>query len=192
VDALKTNTNLFTRMTEPHKPERVEELLRLVTIGDDLSLDEKQTVRKLISDFADIFALSVSEVKTVEDAIHHLDIPPDATFSLKVNQKPLTPPQRRYLYESIDTMLEAGVIEACNPEDVKCISAKNYNIESTTNASPVEWTLDLTCHPELHQPQTTPPKTNPSGESAKTSRKSTKSPRLRQCRRETSGRNNSA
>ena len=123
VEALKNDTNLFTRMTEPHKPERVKELLRLITIGDDLSPEERQSVEKLISDFADIFALSVSEVKTVEGAIHHLDIPSDATFSFKVNQKPLTPPQRRYLYESIDTMLEAGIIEACNPEDVKCISA---------------------------------------------------------------------
>ena len=125
VGALKNDVNLFTRMTEPLKPERVEELLRLITIADDLSTEEKQAVRKLISDFADIFALSFSEVKTVEDAIHHvhLDIPPEATLSLKVNQKPLTPPQRRYLYESIDTMLEAGVIEACKPEDVKCISA---------------------------------------------------------------------
>jgi hypothetical protein len=112
VGALKKDVNLFTRMTDPHKPERVEELLRLITIGDDLSTEEKQAVEKLISDFADIFALAVSEVKTVEDAVHHLDIPPEATFSLKVQQKPLTPPQRRYLYESIDTMLEAGVIKA--------------------------------------------------------------------------------
>jgi len=122
VGALKDDVNLFTRMTEPHKPERVKELLRLVTIGGDLSPEEKQAARRLISDFADIFALSVSEVKTVEGAVHHLDIPPEATFSLKVHQKPLTPPQRRYLYDSIDTMLEAGVIEACKPEDVKCIS----------------------------------------------------------------------
>jgi transposase InsO family protein len=123
VDALKNDTHLFTRMTKPHKPERVQELLRLVTIGDDVNPEERQAVRQLISDFADIFALSVSEVKTVEDAIHHLDIPPDAAFSLKVHQKPLTPPQRCYLYDSIDKMLEAGVIEACKPEDVKCISA---------------------------------------------------------------------
>jgi len=122
VGALKSNVNLFTRMTEPHKPERVKELLRLVTIGDDLSTEEKQAARQLISDFADIFALSVSEVKIVNDAVHHLDIPPETTFSLKVHQKPLTPPQRRYLYDSIDTMLEAGIIEACKPEDVKCIS----------------------------------------------------------------------
>ena len=122
VGALKNDTNLFTRLTWPHKPERVEELLRLVTIGDDLSIEERQKVRDLISSFADIFALSVSEVKVVENAVHRLDIPPEATFSMKVHQKPLTPPQRRYLYDSIDTMLEAGVIEACKPEDVKCIS----------------------------------------------------------------------
>ena len=101
----------------------MQEVLRLITIGDDLSTDERQQVGHLVSLFADIFALSVGEVKVMEDAIHRLDIPPDAAFSMKVHQKPLTPPQRRYLYESIDTMLEAGVIEPCKPEDVKCISA---------------------------------------------------------------------
>ena len=123
VGAFQGNNKLFTRMTDPFKPERVQEILRLVTIGDDLSAEERQEVQNLIRSFADIFALSVSEVRIVENAVHHLDIPTDTKFSLKVHQKPLTPPQRRYLYESIDTMLEAGVIEACKPEDIKCISA---------------------------------------------------------------------
>jgi transposase InsO family protein len=122
-EGFKSNANLYTRMTHPNKPERVQELLRLVTIGDDLSIEEKRKVQQLITSFADIFALSVSEVKVVEGAVHRLDIPPDVTFPMKVHQKPLTPPQRRHLYTSIDTMLEAGVIEACNPEEVKCISA---------------------------------------------------------------------
>lgn len=120
---LKNDKNHSTQMMNPHKPECVEELLRLVTIGDDLREDQKQEVRQLIADFADIFAFSVSEVKVVEDAVHHPDIPPGTTFPLKVHQKSLTPLQRRYLYESIDTMLEGGIIEACKPEDVKCISA---------------------------------------------------------------------
>ena len=60
-------------MTYPHKLERVEELLRLVHIGDNLSEEEKQKVQQLISSFADILALSVSKVKVVEDAVHHLD-----------------------------------------------------------------------------------------------------------------------
>jgi hypothetical protein len=115
VDAFQGNRNLFTRMTDPQKPERVQELLRLITIGDDLNPEQREKVQELITSFADVFALSVSEVKIV-------DIPPETKFPMKVHQKPLTPPQRRYLYESIDTMLEAGVIEACSPDDVKCIS----------------------------------------------------------------------
>ena len=122
-EALKDNEELYTRATQPHKPERVKELLRLITIGDDLTTEQQTDVRNLITSFADIFALSVSEVNVAGDATHHLDIPPDATFSMKVHQKPLTPPQRRHLYSSIDTMLKAGIIEACRPEDVKCISA---------------------------------------------------------------------
>jgi transposase InsO family protein len=122
-EGLRNNTDIFTRMTQPHKPERVQELLRLIKIGDDLSPEQRQQVTELITSFADVFALSVSEVKIVENAVHHLDIPQDASFSMKVHQKPLTPPQRRYLYDSIDTMIEAGVIEACKPEDVKCCSA---------------------------------------------------------------------
>ena len=123
VDAFQGDSSLFTRMTDPYKPERVEEILRLITIGDDLSTEERQKVQDLIRSFADIFALSVSEVKVVDNATHRLNIPPDATFPMKVHQKPLTPPQRKYLYDSIDTMLEAGVIEPCKPEEVKCISA---------------------------------------------------------------------
>ena len=122
VDAFQGNNNLFTRMSYPFKKERVDEVLRLVTIGSDLSPEERHKVEDLVRSFADIFALSVSEVKVADNATHQLNIPPDATFPMKVNQKPLTPPQRKYLYDSINAMLEAGVIEACKPEDVKCIS----------------------------------------------------------------------
>jgi len=79
---LKHDKDLFTRATAPHKPECVAEVLRLVTIGDDLSEGERQKVRQLVSSFADIFALSVGEVTVVKDAVHHLDIPPKATFAL--------------------------------------------------------------------------------------------------------------
>ena len=70
IEAIKNDTNLYTCMTEPHKKERVQELLQLITIGDNLTQGERQKVCNLISSFTDIFALSVSEVKTVEDAVH--------------------------------------------------------------------------------------------------------------------------
>lgn len=91
-------------------------------MGPDLSDEERRQVFKFLAEWADVFALSVSEVKHVDDAVHHLDITPGATFSTKVNQKPLTAPQRRYLYKSIDAMLNANIIEQCLPEQVKCVS----------------------------------------------------------------------
>ena len=61
------------------------------------------------------------EVQPVKDAVHKLDIAPDALFSKNVHQKPLTPLQRQYLYLSIDAMLEASIIKPCAPEDIKCV-----------------------------------------------------------------------
>ena len=122
VDAIKNNDTLYTRFTDPWKKERVEEILKQVQIGPDLTEDERRRVREFLTEWADIFALSVSEVKQVDDAIHHLDIPPGTKFSTKIGQKPLTPPQRKYLYESIDTMLKADIIEQCLPDQVKCVS----------------------------------------------------------------------
>jgi hypothetical protein len=111
VETTHHDTTLFSRKSNPHKAERVAEILRLITIGSDLSEEERTKVRNLVSSFADVFALSVHEVHQVEGAVHRLDISPDATFLKKVHQKPLTLPQRQYLYKSIDTLLEADIIK---------------------------------------------------------------------------------
>lgn len=93
VEALQDSNSLFVQVTDPYKPKCIGEILHLITIRADLSNDQKSEVCHLISSFTDIFALSVHEVKHVEDAIHHLDIDPKAVFSKKVHQKPLMPPQ---------------------------------------------------------------------------------------------------
>ena len=79
-------------------------------------------MNNLSREFADCFALSVSEVTQVPGAVHHLNIPTNAKFSTKVQQRPLTPPQRQYLNKKIDEMLEAGVIKHIEPSQVKCVS----------------------------------------------------------------------
>ena len=122
IDALRSNNNVYTRLTDPWKKERVEEILKQVRIGPDLTENERSRVREFIVEWADVFALSVSEVKQVDNAVHYLDIPPGTKFSTKVGQKQLTPPQRKYLHESIDTMLKADIIEQCLPDQVKCVS----------------------------------------------------------------------
>ena len=122
IATLKSDDNLYTRFTEPRKKERISEILKQVQIGSDLTEDERRKVQEFLVEWADVFALAVSEVRQVDNAVHSLDIPPGATFSTKVGQKPLTPPQRKYLYDSIDTMLKADIIEQCLPDQVKCVS----------------------------------------------------------------------
>ena len=106
VDIWKKEDNLFTRLTKPWKKGKGQG-------NPQTGKDRTGSNRR---------GLSVSEVKQVDNATHHLDIPPDTKFSTKVSQKPLTPPQRKYLYESIDMMLKASVIEQCLPDQVKCVS----------------------------------------------------------------------
>lgn len=122
VDDDKVPKGIYTRVSNPHQPQRVEAILHAITIGQDLSEEERTEVRNLISEFADCFALSVSEVTAVKDAIHRLNVNPESTFSKTVHQRPLTPPQRQYLNSKIDELLAAGIIEPCSPDDVKCIA----------------------------------------------------------------------
>src|SRR5882724_7154254 len=76
--------SLFTRTTDPHNPRRVNEILKQVSIGADLSDEQRNRVRNLLSEFADCFALSVSEVIAIPGAEHRIHIPPDATFPKKI------------------------------------------------------------------------------------------------------------
>ena len=122
VGSLKSDNNTYTRLTDPWKKERVDEILKQVRIGLELTKEEHNRVQKFMTDWADIFTLLVNEVQQVDNAVHYLDIPPGTKFSTKIGQKPLTPPQRKYLYKSIDTMLKADIIEQCLPDQVKCVS----------------------------------------------------------------------
>ena len=85
--------NVFTCTTNPQNPARLAILLDQIHVGPDLSPEERLAVQQLITEFADCFALSMAEVIPVDDAIHRLNIPANATFSCKVRQRPLTPPQ---------------------------------------------------------------------------------------------------
>jgi hypothetical protein len=117
---LNNDAEAFTRITDPKNPRRVTYIVKSVQIGDDLSLEEQEKVKELISQYADIFACSLSEVLPVPGAEHQLNIPQDATFHTRVHQKALTPPQTKFLHSKIDEMLTAGIIEKAPADTVKC------------------------------------------------------------------------
>jgi transposase InsO family protein len=115
--------SILTRQTEPFLPARVDAVMAEVTIGDDLSASEKERVVGVLREFADCFALSMSEVTPVEGAAHKLNIPEGSTFRTKVNQCPLSIPQCEYFNGVIDKMLGAGVIAPISHRDVKSCGA---------------------------------------------------------------------
>ncbi|OJT14782.1 Retrovirus-related Pol polyprotein from transposon 297, partial [Trametes pubescens] len=121
-DATDSANNIYTRTTDPFKSERVQAIVDAVQIGDDISTAERERVQQLIRKYADCFALSIKEVTPIPGAVHTLNVPPDTTFSRRVHQKPLTPPQRAYVHKKIDELIEAGAIEPCSPSEVKCIA----------------------------------------------------------------------
>ena len=115
--------SVLTWKTDPHSPERVAAIQAEVTIGPDLTPDQTEEVRQMIAEYADCFALSMSEVLPVEGAAHRLDIPRDTQFRTKVNQRPQTPPQKEFFNGVLDKMLEAGIIRPIDHQDVKCCGA---------------------------------------------------------------------
>ena len=114
--------SFFTWASEPFKPARVAKILRLIQIGDDVSSEEHSSVRQLVEEFADIFALSVHEVKHIPGAEHCLNIPKDAPLHTKIGQKPMTPPQAAYFLKALDIMVDAGICAPIAAKDVKCVS----------------------------------------------------------------------
>jgi len=115
--------SVLTCLTEPFLPAQVDAVMAEVTIGNDLSAGERKEVVGVLCEFADCFALSMSEVTPVEGAAHKLNIPDGSTFCTKVNQRPLSVLQRKYFNGVLDKMLDAGVIVPISHREVKCCGA---------------------------------------------------------------------
>jgi hypothetical protein len=118
---IEADTSIFTRKSNLFAIARVDAIIVTIHIGDDLSSEEKIIVRDLIKEYADCFALSISEVHHVLGAVHKINVPKDKVFNMKVHQRPLTPPQHTYLNSVLDQMLEAGIIVPIAADKVKCV-----------------------------------------------------------------------
>jgi hypothetical protein len=79
------DTSVFTRLTDPHNPTRVAAVLDAVTIGPDLTTEQRRVVEEFVVEFADCYALSMKEVMPIPGAEHTMNIPSAATFSTKVH-----------------------------------------------------------------------------------------------------------
>ncbi|KAJ7110878.1 hypothetical protein C8R44DRAFT_633823, partial [Mycena epipterygia] len=116
------DTSVFTRHTDPFNPARIARILEVVEIGDDITPEERVQVEATIREYADVYALSVREVKAIPGAVHRLHVPVDAKLNTKIQQRRLTPPQTSYFSKALDTMLDAVIIAPIAAVDVKCVS----------------------------------------------------------------------
>ena len=64
----------------------MQTILEKVTIGTDLSSEQRTAVTNLLREYLDIFALSLSEVFPVDFTQHKLNIDPGITLPKKVHQ----------------------------------------------------------------------------------------------------------
>jgi hypothetical protein len=112
VDAYTTHPaeSIFTRASDPFNPKRIEYIVKAVTIGPDLTEAQQHEVRNLVAEYADVFALAVSEVFQVAGVVYAPKIPPGKMFSTKVQQRPLPKPQAEYLHKQVDILEYVGVI----------------------------------------------------------------------------------
>jgi hypothetical protein len=72
----------------------------------------------VVKEFADCFALAMSEVNAVPGVSHQLKIPEGMTFWTKIGQQWMTPPQWKFLNKNVDEMLAAGIVTLIHPWDV--------------------------------------------------------------------------
>ena len=128
------------RDTDPFMPACVAKIRELVQIGEDLMEAERKEVEQLIEEFADCFALSLSEVNLIPGAVHKLNVPEGTTFRTKIPQRSLNPDQRIFMETKVDEMLKAGVIRPAHPGEVKCVapSVLAHKVHENTGLSTEE------------------------------------------------------
>jgi hypothetical protein len=62
----------------------------------------------------------MSEVTVVPGATHKLNVPEGTKYKTKMNQRPLSGPQKEYFNGILNKMLEAGIITPIDHNNVKC------------------------------------------------------------------------
>ncbi|KAF8234164.1 hypothetical protein L208DRAFT_1107210, partial [Tricholoma matsutake] len=112
---------MFTQQTDPFKTtyQHVNAVLSELTIGNNPTQEQCVSIENLLHEFADCFALSMSEVTVVAGATHKLNVPNGTNFKTKVNQQPLSGPQKEYFNGILDKMLEASIIAPIDHNNVK-------------------------------------------------------------------------
>ncbi|GLB40100.1 hypothetical protein LshimejAT787_0706100 [Lyophyllum shimeji] len=117
--------NKSDRVLDPFSKTRVEEILKKIDIGPDLTDEQRERVRSLVREYADVFALSLSEVFYVDWYRHKLNVDPDLKFPTRINQRLVTEAQKAWFNDILDDMEKAHIIQKVPGTFIKALSSTN-------------------------------------------------------------------
>ncbi|KAF8068832.1 hypothetical protein FPV67DRAFT_1415511, partial [Lyophyllum atratum] len=123
--AINRGDGTSPRTQDPFSETRVEEILQKIDIGPDLTEGQREQVRSLVREYADVFALSLSEVLPVDWYKHKLNIKPDVKFPTRINQRPITEAQKSWFNEILDDMEKSYIIQKVPGTFIKALNSTN-------------------------------------------------------------------
>jgi hypothetical protein len=103
-------------------PDRGKFIRSRITIGSDLEPVQRKQVERLITDFEDVFAIDLADIRACTHTTHNLTVDPSIDLMKKNFGRPLSHPELVAAKEQVDALIKAGIIETTIPEDVKCCS----------------------------------------------------------------------
>ena len=123
--SINRGDNTSPRMTDPFATERIDEILNRIAISPDITATQHEEVCALIREYADVFALSLSEVKVVNWYKHHLNVDPSVKLPRKTAQRPITEAQKDWFFSILEEMESAHVIQHVPGNFIKALSSTN-------------------------------------------------------------------
>jgi hypothetical protein len=117
--------NNSTRISDPFATKRVNEIIEKIELGPDLTDNQREQVKSLVREYADVFALSLSEVRVVDWYRHHLDVDPSVKLSTRTSQRPISEAQKNWFFSILDEMEDAHVIQKVPGSFIKALSSTN-------------------------------------------------------------------
>jgi hypothetical protein len=91
--AIDRGDNTSTQISDPFTSERVDEIIQKIELGPDLTDEQRERIKALVRDYADVFTLSLSEVRVVDWYKHHLNVDPSIKLPIRTSQRPVTEAQ---------------------------------------------------------------------------------------------------
>ncbi|KAF8834950.1 hypothetical protein BDN67DRAFT_875138, partial [Paxillus ammoniavirescens] len=103
---------------DPFYPPQIEKVVKTVIYGP-VPPEKLAQVQNLVAEFADIFALSIQEVKPVKFIKFRLNILKDIDYPTKVNQKQLSQVQKEFYHPKLTKLIEVKVLRSIRSDEVK-------------------------------------------------------------------------